>query len=138
MRSAVLTLISTSSSRQMNVYYNTVYINATGPAANVRYKCYLSWANQLTATTAALNMRNNILINTSTRVQQALQPPSQEQYNTYQPCSNFKQQPVLCRNSSQQGTGSMMALQEIKRLQPKTRMSTRDQQSVEEDATNRS
>lgn len=48
-----------------NVYYNTIYINATSTGANFGTTGLFHTANA-TATVSALNLRNNIIVNTST------------------------------------------------------------------------
>lgn len=56
---------STSSATAINLYYNTIYINATSSATDFGSSGIFHAASG-TATTAALNMRNNIIVNTST------------------------------------------------------------------------
>ncbi|MES2398017.1 MAG: T9SS type A sorting domain-containing protein [Bacteroidota bacterium] len=60
-----ISITSTSSSSTINAYYNTVYINATSSATNFGTSGIFH-ATSTTATTAALNLRNNIIVNTST------------------------------------------------------------------------
>lgn len=131
-----INLTSTSSSSQMNVYYNTVYINATGPAATFGTSA-IYHTTSTTATTAALNMRNNILVNTST-------PGTAGITAAYRRSSTTLTNYVATSNNNLYYAGTAAANrvlfydgstgdQTIAAL--KTRMSTRDQQSVEEDAT---
>ncbi len=48
-----------------NIYYNTIYINGTSSGANFGTSGILH-TSSATATTGALNLRNNIIVNTST------------------------------------------------------------------------
>lgn len=57
-------LASTSSSTNINVYYNTVYLNATSTGANFSTSGIYATTSS-TASTAALDMRNNVVINKS-------------------------------------------------------------------------
>lgn len=59
-----INIASSSSSSTVNVYYNTVYINATSTGTNFGTTGIYHSAST-TATTAALNLRNNIIVNTS-------------------------------------------------------------------------
>ncbi|NOT52607.1 MAG: fibronectin type III domain-containing protein [Chitinophagaceae bacterium] len=56
---------STTTSSTINVYYNTVYLNATSSGVNFGTSGIFH-TTSATATTAALNLRNNIIVNTST------------------------------------------------------------------------
>lgn len=60
-----ISVTSTSSASTINVYYNTVYINATSSGTNFGTSG-IYHAASTTATTAALNLRNNIIVNAST------------------------------------------------------------------------
>jgi len=57
--------ISTTASSNINVFFNTIYINATSSGTNFGSSGVFHTTNA-TATTAALNLRNNIIVNTST------------------------------------------------------------------------
>ncbi|MCZ2141349.1 MAG: hypothetical protein LC096_08165, partial [Bacteroidia bacterium] len=59
-----ISLEYTGTTSTMNVYYNTVYINASSAGANFGTSALYHKAN-VTATTAALNARNNIFVNLS-------------------------------------------------------------------------
>lgn len=58
-------ITSTSSSSNINMYYNTVYLNASSSGTNFSSSA-LFHTTSGTATTATLTSRNNIFINTST------------------------------------------------------------------------
>lgn len=58
-------ITTTSSNSTINLFYNTVYLNATSSGANFSTSA-LFHSNNSTATTGTLNSRNNIFINTST------------------------------------------------------------------------
>ncbi|MBS4058172.1 MAG: choice-of-anchor J domain-containing protein [Bacteroidales bacterium] len=60
-----INVTSTSTVSTINIYYNTVYVNATSVAANFGTTGIYHTANA-TSTTAALNLRNNIIVNLST------------------------------------------------------------------------
>lgn len=60
-----ISITSTSSSSAINLYYNTVYINATSSGTNFGTTGIYHTAST-TATTASLNLRNNIVVNSST------------------------------------------------------------------------
>ena len=60
-----ISIASTSSGSTINVYYNTVYINATSSGTNFGSSGIYHQASS-TASTAMLNLRNNIIVNTST------------------------------------------------------------------------
>ncbi|MES2138067.1 MAG: T9SS type A sorting domain-containing protein [Bacteroidota bacterium] len=60
-----ISVTSTSSASTINAYYNTVYINATSNGTNFGTSGIFH-ATSTTATTAMLNLRNNIIVNTST------------------------------------------------------------------------
>ncbi|MES2284650.1 MAG: T9SS type A sorting domain-containing protein [Bacteroidota bacterium] len=62
-----ISVTSTSSASTINAYYNTVYINATSNGTNFGASGVFHAAST-TATTATLNLRNNIIVNTSTPV----------------------------------------------------------------------
>ena len=62
-----ISVSSATASSAINVYYNTVYINATSTGA-IFGTTGIHHTASATATTAALNMRNNIIYNTSTAV----------------------------------------------------------------------
>ena len=59
-----INITSTSTSSAINVYYNSIYLNATSAGANFGTTGLFHTASA-TATTAALDMRNNIIINES-------------------------------------------------------------------------
>ncbi|MFT3909518.1 MAG: hypothetical protein QM737_08845 [Ferruginibacter sp.] len=48
-----------------NIYYNTIYLNATSSGTNFGTACFYTIASG-TATTGAVTLRNNIFVNTST------------------------------------------------------------------------
>ncbi|MFT3981050.1 MAG: hypothetical protein QM687_11310 [Ferruginibacter sp.] len=60
-----ISMLSTTANSRMNIYYNTVYLNASSSGANFSTSGIYHTANA-TATTAALDLRNNIIVNTST------------------------------------------------------------------------
>ncbi|MES2591064.1 MAG: T9SS type A sorting domain-containing protein [Bacteroidota bacterium] len=60
-----ISVTSVTTGSTVNVYYNTVYINATSSGINFGTSA-LYHGSSATSTTAALNLRNNILVNTST------------------------------------------------------------------------
>lgn len=60
-----LSIVSTTSNSAINVYYNTVYLNAASTGTNFG-TTGIYHAASTTATTATLNLRNNVIVNTST------------------------------------------------------------------------
>lgn len=60
-----ISVTSVSSNSAINVYYNTIYINATSLGTNFG-TTGIYHQSSATATTATLNLRNNIIVNTST------------------------------------------------------------------------
>jgi len=56
---------STTASSSINVYYNTIYLNATSTGTNFGSSGILH-TGSATSTTATLDLRNNIIKNTST------------------------------------------------------------------------
>jgi hypothetical protein len=60
-----ISITSTTSSSAVNVYFNTVYLNATSTGTNFGTTGIYHVASS-TATTATLNLRNNIIVNNST------------------------------------------------------------------------
>jgi len=60
-----ISLLSTVASSNINVYYNTINLNATSTGTNFSTSGIYHTASA-TATTAALDMRNNIIVNNST------------------------------------------------------------------------
>ncbi|MGC4101315.1 Ig-like domain-containing protein [Ferruginibacter sp.] len=60
-----ISLTSNTASSAINVYYNTISLNATSVGTNFSTSG-IYHAASATATTAALDMRNNIIVNTST------------------------------------------------------------------------
>lgn len=60
-----INITSTSSTSSVNVYYNTVYLNATSSGTNFG-TAGIYHTVSATATTATLNLRNNIIVNNST------------------------------------------------------------------------
>lgn len=60
-----ISITSVTSNSTINVYYNTVYINATSTGTNFGTSGIYHEAST-TATTAKLNLRNNIIVNKST------------------------------------------------------------------------
>lgn len=59
-----ISLISTGLTSNINVYHNTIYLNAVSAGANFGTSG-IYHVTSTTATTAALDLRNNIIINTS-------------------------------------------------------------------------
>lgn len=60
-----INITATTANATFNVYYNTVYLNATSTGTNFHTSC-IYHASSATATTAVLNLRNNSLTNLST------------------------------------------------------------------------
>jgi M6 family metalloprotease-like protein len=60
-----INITSASANTTVNVYYNSIYINGTSSGANFGSSGIFHTSSG-TATTAALNLRNNIIVNTST------------------------------------------------------------------------
>jgi hypothetical protein len=60
-----INLTSGTTLSSINLYYNTIYLNATSTGANFSSSGVYHTTNT-TATTAALNMRNNVVVNLST------------------------------------------------------------------------
>jgi hypothetical protein len=60
-----ISITTTATNSTINVYYNTIYINATSSGTNFSTSGIFHTASA-TATTATLNLRNNIISNTST------------------------------------------------------------------------
>jgi hypothetical protein len=60
-----INITSTTTSSNINVYYNSVYISASSSGANFSTSGIFH-TTSTTATTAALDMRNNVIVNTST------------------------------------------------------------------------
>ncbi|WPR71439.1 hypothetical protein SLW70_16110 [Flavobacterium sp. NG2] len=60
-----ISVISTGAFSNINVYYNTIYLNATSTGTNFGSSGIYHTSNT-TATTAALDLRNNIIVNIST------------------------------------------------------------------------
>ena len=60
-----VSLTSTTSSSTLNLAYNTIYLNAASSGANFSTSG-IYHTTSATATTAALNLRNNIVVNLST------------------------------------------------------------------------
>lgn len=60
-----ISLTSTTTSSAINLYDNTIYLNASSSGANFSTSGVYHTANS-TATTAALNLRGNIIVNNST------------------------------------------------------------------------
>ncbi len=60
-----ISLLSSVASSSINVYYNTIYLNATSTGANFSTSGIFH-ATSATATTATLDMRDNIIVNNST------------------------------------------------------------------------
>ncbi len=60
-----INITSATASSTLNIYYNTVYINAQSTGANFGTTGIFHTANA-TATTVALDLRNNIIVNNST------------------------------------------------------------------------
>lgn len=59
-------LISTGTTSTHNVYYNTIYLNAAASSGTNFGSSAIYHTTSTTSTTAALNLRNNIIINVST------------------------------------------------------------------------
>jgi hypothetical protein len=60
-----ISISSTTATTTIGLYYNTIYLNASSSGTNFGTSCVYHTYNA-TSTTAALDMRNNILVNTST------------------------------------------------------------------------
>lgn len=60
-----ISVINTGANSNVNVYYNTVYINASSTGTNFGTSGIFHTAS-ITATTSTLDLRNNIIINAST------------------------------------------------------------------------
>lgn len=60
-----ISVLSTTASTTYNVYYNTVYLNASSTGTDFG-SSGIYHTTSGTSTTAALNLRNNIIVNTST------------------------------------------------------------------------
>jgi hypothetical protein len=60
-----ISITSTSTTTNVNLYYNTIYLNGTSSAANFGTSGIFHTANA-TASTSTLTMRNNIIFNNST------------------------------------------------------------------------
>ena len=60
-----ISIVGTATITTCNVYYNSVYLNATSSGANFGTSGILQ-VGSTTATTRSLNLRNNIIVNTST------------------------------------------------------------------------
>jgi hypothetical protein len=60
-----INITSTSSSTTQNIYYNTIYLNGTSTGANFG-STGIFHTTSTTASTSALNLRNNIIVNNST------------------------------------------------------------------------
>ena len=60
-----INILSTTANSKVNVYYNSIYLNASSSGANFSTAGIYHTASA-TATTAELDMRNNIIVNTST------------------------------------------------------------------------
>ena len=60
-----INLVTAQANSSINVYYNTVYLNAASTGANFSTSALYHTANA-TATSATLDLRNNILVNNST------------------------------------------------------------------------
>jgi hypothetical protein len=60
-----INITSATTSSNINISFNTVYLNASSSGANF-YTAGIFHTTSTTATTAALNMRNNIIVNLST------------------------------------------------------------------------
>ena len=59
-----ISITSTTTSSNINVYYNSIYLNATSTGANFS-SAGIFHTNSATATTATLDLRNNIILNES-------------------------------------------------------------------------
>ena len=60
-----ISILSTAANSTTNVYYNSVYLNATSTGANFSTSGIFHTAST-TSTTSALNLRNNVIVNLST------------------------------------------------------------------------
>lgn len=83
-----ISIASSSSNSTVNVYYNTVYINASSTGTNFGTTGIYHSAST-TATTAALNLRNNIIVNTSTPVGTGLTVAFRRSSGTANMLSNY-------------------------------------------------
>ncbi len=84
-------LASSGATSNLNLYYNSIYLNGTSTGANFNSTGIYHTYNT-TATTAALNLRNNIIVNLSTPngtgVASALRRSSATNLNNYAATSN--------------------------------------------------
>ncbi len=88
---AGINLVSTGATSKLNVYYNSIYLNATSSGANFNSTGILHTYNT-NATTATLDLKNNIISNTSTPngtgYASALRRTSATNLNNYATTSN--------------------------------------------------
>lgn len=128
-----INITSTTASTINAVYYNTIYLNASSTGTNFGTTgIYHTTSN--TATTAALDMRNNIIVNTSTPagtgIVAAYRRPTIE-LNNYSNSSNnnlfYAGTPTANRLLFYDGTNMDSTLTLLK-----TRLATRDQASITE------
>ena len=130
-----INLTSTTTSSNLNIFYNTVYLNASSSGTNFSTSG-LFHTFSTTATTAALNLRNNIIVNNSvpkgTGFTSAFRRSASTNLNNYATTSNnnlfFAGGACANRLIYYDGTNADQTLAAFK-----TRVSTRETASVTED-----
>ena len=94
-----INITSTTASSSIKVYYNTVYLNNTSSGSGFGSSGLFHTASG-TATTAVLDLRNNIIVNTSTPnwigTDGRLSPQRRECGHARQLCEHIQQQRLLC------------------------------------------
>ncbi len=129
-----MSLTATALNSTINVYYNTIYLNATSTGTNFSSSGIYHTTNA-TSTTATLNLRNNIITNTSTPngtgLTVAYRRLNSTQANFGSTSNNnlfYAGTPATNRLIYYDATNSEQTLSTYK-----TRVATRDAQSVTED-----
>ncbi len=93
-----ISITSTQSNSSIGLYYNTVYLNASSSGTNFGTTAVYQASGS--ETTALLDMRNNILINESTRTGTGrICRSEKKQFRSVKLCNRFGQQYSLCRNT---------------------------------------
>ncbi|UAY51277.1 hypothetical protein [Ferruginibacter albus] len=133
-----ISVTSTTATSNVNVYYNTIYINATSTGTNFS-SSGIYHTTSATATTAALDLRNNIVMNTSTPkgtgITAAYRRSSAALTNFASTANNnlfYAGTPATNKLIYYDGTNSDQALTAYK-----TRVSTRESSSVTEDLSSK-
>ncbi|MEO5890247.1 MAG: hypothetical protein ABIQ31_08340 [Ferruginibacter sp.] len=131
-----ISVTSTTASSAINIYYNTIYLNAVSTGTNFSSSGIYHVVNA-TATTAALNLRNNSITNTSTAKGTGVTVAyrrSGTALNNYAATSNnnlfYAGTPGTARLVFYDGTNADQLIANYK-----TRVSTRDALSVTENLT---